>query len=185
MKRLFVLALPAIVATSAFALTVQSESRRRTGNRPSVTNLLKISILALILGMSASCWGQIVGGAITGVVHDISGAAVSDATVTLTNLETRSQRNLPTNDVGRYSVPSVSVGHYELKVSKGGFQSQLRTGIDIVIGQTVVVDVILSVGNVQEEVTVDEIASPVIISTQQSSGLVSETPSQGSASQWA
>ena len=178
MKWPLVLALPAIVATSAFAQTAATKfhpkNRLTIGLGSAATNLQIVAILTLALCTAAPCCGQIVGGAITGVVRDTTGAALPDATVTLTNLETRSQRTLTSNDVGRYGVPSVSVGHYELKIAKSGFQSQLRTGIDIVIGQTLVVDVTLSVGNVQEEVTVDEIASPVIVSTQQSSGLVSE-----------
>ena len=154
MKRLFALEPSTIAATSAFALTAESESRhksrQRIGGHLIATNLQSVAILALILFIAAPTWGQVVGGAITGVVRDTTGAAVPDATVTLTNLETHSQRTVASNDVGRYSVPSVAVGHYELRVSKSGFQSQVRTGIDIVIGQTIAVDVTLSVGNVQE-----------------------------------
>jgi hypothetical protein len=178
MKRPFILALPAIVATRACATTAKSASYQnnlqKIGGRPAATNFPRVAILAFLLCVAASSWGQIVGGAVTGTVRDTTGAAVPDATVTITNLETRSQRTIASSDVGRYSIPSVAIGHYEVKVIKNGFQSQLRTGIDVVIGQTAVVDVTLSVGNVQEEVSVDEIASPVIVSTQESSGLVSE-----------
>ncbi len=178
MKRPFALPLRLIVATEVRAeatkVAAPQNAIRSIGRLPAAITLPSICTLALLLFTAAPGTSQIVGGAITGVVHDTTGAALPDATVTLTNLETRSQRNLASNDVGRYGVPSIAVGRYELKVSKDGFQSQLRTGIDIVIGQTAVVDVTMSVGNVQEEVTVDEIASPVIVSTQQSSGLVSE-----------
>ena len=133
--------------------------------------ILLIAICLLALGTSSPA--QVVAGAITVTVHDTSGAAIPDATVILTNIETGSQRTLASYDA-RYSVPSIAVGHYQLKVSRDGFQSQLRTGIDIVVGQTTAIDVELPVGNVQEQVTVNETSAPVVVSTQQSSGLVGE-----------
>ena len=41
------------------------------------------------------------------------------------------------NGAGVYAAPSVPVGRYEITVSKEGFQSQVKTGIDIVVGQSV------------------------------------------------
>ena len=133
-----------------------------------------ISFIAIFLfGLGSPSLAQVVNGAITVTVHDPSGAAIADAAVVLTNVETGAQRTLASYDA-RYSVPSIAVGHYQLRVSRDGFQSQLRTGIDIVVGQTTAIDVELPVGNVQEQVTVNEASAPVVVSTQQSSGLVGE-----------
>ena len=51
------------------------------------------AIFLLALTPSAG-WGQNVYGTVTGTVTDASGAAVGDASVTLTNLDTGAKRNI-------------------------------------------------------------------------------------------
>ncbi len=152
----------------------RSTTFRGSGAARFITQLRTILFLAIcLLAFGSASLAQVVAGAITVTVRDTSGATIPDATVVLTNVETGSQRTLAGYDA-RYAVPSIAVGHYQLKVSRDGFQSQLRTGIDIVVGQTTSIDVELPVGNVQEQVTVNEAAAPVVVSTQQSSGLIGE-----------
>ena len=50
----------------------------------------------------------------------------------------------------------------------------MKTGIDLVVGQSAVVDLTLPVGDLKQVITVEEAASPVNLSTQQTSGLVGE-----------
>jgi hypothetical protein len=90
------------------------------------------------------------------------------------NVETGAERKLVTDDSGRYSAPSISVGKYQVSASKEGFSSQTKTGIDLVVGQSITVDVVLPVGQVREVVTVEDNATAVNLSTQLISGLVSE-----------
>ena len=61
-----------------------------------------------------------------------------------------------------------------MSASKEGFASQMKTGIDLVVGQTTEVDLPLPVGDLKQMVTVEETPNPVSVSTQQISGLVSE-----------
>ena len=61
-----------------------------------------------------------------------------------------------------------------MTASKEGFASQVKTGIDLVVGQTTEVDLSLPVGDLKQIVTVEETPNPVSVSTQQISGLVSE-----------
>src|ERR1035438_923695 len=117
---------------------------------------------------------QVVGGSLLGTVRDNSGAPLPSAVVTVRNAETGAQRALLTDDNGRYSAPSISVGRYEVTASKERFTSQRKTGIELAVGQTTVVDLTLPVGELQQAVTVNEAPSPVTLSTQPMSGLVSE-----------
>src|SRR5579863_10324731 len=64
-----------------------------------------------------------------GVVSDSSGAAVPNATVTLTNEGTRSQRTAQTNSTGSYRIDGVLVGTYTLKVEGSGFKTFEQSGI--------------------------------------------------------
>jgi hypothetical protein len=137
-------------------------------------NLLPLSfLLTLLLPTCGSA--QIVGGALAGTVRDESGAVLPQTAITVLNTETGSQRQLLTDEAGRYSAPSISIGKYQVTASKPGFQSQVKTGIELAVGQSATVDLTLTVGELKQQVVVEEAATPVNVSTQESSGLVSET----------
>ncbi len=128
----------------------------------------------LLVLFSVSAWGQVVGGSISGAVRDDSGAPIPGTTVIIRNIETGLERKTVTDDAGRYADFSIAVGKYEVSAEKEGFNAQRKTGIDLVVGQTVTVDLKLPVGEVKQAITVEEAPSPVSLSTQQISGLVSE-----------
>jgi Carboxypeptidase regulatory-like domain len=134
--------------------------------------LTALSLVVLVF--SAPGWGQVVGASISGVVRDASGSAIPGAEVTIKNVETGGERKATTDEAGRYAAFSIAIGKYEVSAEKTGFATQRKTGIELVVGQTVLVDFALSVGEVRQEVTVEETPSAVSVSTQQISGLVSE-----------
>jgi hypothetical protein len=116
----------------------------------------------------------VVGASISGTVKDESGAGIAAAAVSVKSLETGAERKLIADDAGRYSAPSIAIGRYQVSAEKPGFTSQLKTGIDLVVGQNAVVDLTLPVGEIKQVITVEAAASPVNQSTQQISGLVDE-----------
>lgn len=130
--------------------------------------------LLLAIAISSAAVGQIVGASVSGVVHDQTGAALPGAEVTITDVETGAKRTTVSDDSGRYAVPSISVGLYQIRAAKLGFQSQVKTGIRLVVGQSSIIDLALPVGPVMQDVTVVEVIPPVNLSTQDTSGLVSE-----------
>ena len=134
---------------------------------------VKLLLLLWIVGTSL-IWGQVVGASLSGTVRDDSGAGLPGAAVLVKNTETGAVRTLVTDENGRYSAPSISIGQYQVTASKEGFNSQRKTGIDLVVGQTTVVDLTLPVGELKQAITVEESAPAVNLSTQQISGLVSE-----------
>ncbi len=134
----------------------------------------RILLFALLLPVIPSLHAQVVGGTISGVVTDAGGASLPGATVVLQNEETASQRRLATDSGGTYAAPSIQVGRYTVTVMREGFAPQVRTGINLTVGQTIRVDVALAAGEVTQEVTVTDKASVVNATTQQTSGLVDE-----------
>ena len=94
--------------------------------------------------------------------------------VTLRNVDTGAERIALTDASGRYLAPSISVGNYRISASKEGFSTQAITGIILVVGQSTTVDVVLPLGTVTQEVEVVETPPTVALTTQQTSGLVSE-----------
>ena len=80
---------------------------------------LGVLALLLLLPLLASAQDT---GYISGTVVDKSGAAVSGADVTLTNVGGTLTRNTVTNDVGAYVVPGLPGDTYNLTVTAKGFQ---------------------------------------------------------------
>jgi hypothetical protein len=97
---------------------------------------------------------QLTTGIINGTVTDQSGAAIPGARVVVRNLETGITRSTVTGPTGRYEVPNLQPGTYEVNASSAGFQTSIRAGISLSVGRTAVVDHSLQVGNVAEQVTV-------------------------------
>src|SRR5579859_767561 len=130
--------------------------------------------ILLVLAAAVPTLHAQVSATIAGVISDTSGARVPAATVSIRNLETGAIRNSITDDAGRYELLALPVGEYELRVSKVGFQEQVRTGIHLAVGQVASVDLTLRPGSVKQQVTVEEEAPIVDTTTRNISGMVGE-----------
>jgi hypothetical protein len=111
---------------------------------------------------------------VSGQIVDASGAPLPGARIAITNLENSAERDVITDASGRYNAPSLAVGRYLLTVSKEGFKSASSEGLRLVLGQAAQENFTLAIGDLQQVVTVEEHPEMVSISTQQTSGLVSE-----------
>jgi hypothetical protein len=92
--------------------------------------------------------------AIIGQVSDASGAAVSDATVTVTNKETGLKRTAKTDESGRFNFPQLKPGAYAVKVEAEGFEPQQNDAVSAGLGQKQTVDFIVRVAQAQESIEV-------------------------------
>jgi len=115
-----------------------------------------------------------VAASLSGRVTDQTGAAVSGAAVTATNLDTGLARTAVTNQSGMYELLALPIGQYEMRAKKDGFAEEVRTGILLVVGQDATADLSLKVGNVTEQVKVVADVPVVNTSTQDITGLVGE-----------
>ena len=134
----------------------------------------RISVLMLLLIGAAMAGAQIVGGTITGVVRDGTGAALQGASVTVRQLETGATRILTTDNDGRFYAPSVPVGYYSVSVKRDGFAPEERSGISLTVAQSLQLNFVLGVATVQQQVEVDAAPDSVNTSTQQTAGLIDE-----------
>src|SRR6266404_1377270 len=100
---------------------------------------------------------------LNGVVRDSSGAVLPQATVTLHNTDTGTDRESLTNDSGLYVFVSVPPGEYVLKVTKDGFTTATQAGLHVLVNQASTQDFTLRVGSTQQSVTVE--ASAVNLET--------------------
>jgi outer membrane receptor protein involved in Fe transport len=112
---------------------------------------------------------------VLGTVTDASGAAIPEAALQVKNSETGTVTNATSDTEGRYRVPDLPIGNYSVSTTKQGFQTSVRTGITLSVGQTAVVDFLLPVGQAQQTVTVESQVSQVETTTAAVSSLVDQT----------
>jgi hypothetical protein len=140
-----------------------------------------LSNVSLVGLLTFALWGSLASSSfaqgeasIQGTVSDSSGGAVPGVAIRIKNLETGAERNLVTEEAGRYDAASLPVGHYEVRAEKTGFRSEEKTGILLVLGQRQTVDLVLQVGDVRQTVQVESAPTVVAITTEDVSGLVGE-----------
>jgi hypothetical protein len=92
--------------------------------------------------------------AIVGQVSDASGAAVPNATVTVTNKETGLKRSAKTDDSGRFNFPQLKPGAYSVKVQAEGFEPQQNDAVSAALGQKQTVDFRLKIARSNQTVEI-------------------------------
>src|SRR5262245_20877765 len=131
---------------------------------------------ALILSLLAAhrLYGQAATATITGTVTDISGAAVPGAAVNATNTGTGLTRSTNTDGQGRYNLPDLAIGDYEMQAAKMGFQTVVRKGVNLTVGSQPVADFQLPVGQAEQTVNVTADISLVETSSAALSSLINQ-----------
>jgi hypothetical protein len=135
---------------------------------------LNFILFAFLLIGALTAGAQVVGGSISGVVHDKNGAALQGVTVTVRQIETGATRTLITDSDGRFSAPSLPVGNYTVSAKSEGFATDERGGISLAVAQSLQLNFVLGLASVQQQVEVDSVPASVNTSTQQTSGLIDE-----------
>lgn len=122
---------------------------------PLLAKLVVLVIAAVFVALVQPSYAQEAGTAtINGSVTDAAGAVVSGATVTVTDNDTGTKRELVTNGSGVYSAPYLETGHYSVTVSHPGFKTTTQSGIILTADQVAGVNITIAVGQVAETVTV-------------------------------
>jgi hypothetical protein len=96
-----------------------------------------------------------------GTVTDASGAAVPGASVQVKNTGTGAVQTVASDTAGRFNVPDLIPGSYEVQASKTGFATVVHSGITLTVGAQSVVDFSLPVGQQTQTVTVQGEVSQV------------------------
>src|SRR3984885_3221972 len=87
-----------------------------------VSVVLVIALALLGLGAALPSLAQSATTTLLGTVTDKSGAAVSKAQVTATNVDTNLARTVPTNEEGEYRIDLLPLGNYKVEVPAAGFK---------------------------------------------------------------
>src|SRR5579863_1223823 len=108
---------------------------------------------------------QVSTASITGTIRDATGSAVPEAVIILRNPSTGVDRSTSSNTAGNYAFLSVSPGAYTLSSEKTGFASSSIQPFTLAVNQTATFDFTLTVGAVQQSVTVQAVGAAVEAST--------------------
>ncbi len=134
---------------------------------------MRILTVAFCSLFACSLWAQTTS-TVTGTVEDQQGAVLEGARVVARHTETGLGRSTLTGPDGRFILPAMPVGSYEIRSERKGFQTVVYKGLNLAVGETAVVKLVMQLGPVEQEVTVFGQASMVNTSTSELSYLVSE-----------
>ncbi len=104
---------------------------------------------------------QVATATILGTVTDSSGAAIAGANVQVRNTGTGLTQTTVSDAAGRFNVPDLAIGSYEVQATKMGFSTVVHRGITLTVGAQSVVDFSLPVGQQTQTVTVEGEVSQV------------------------
>ncbi|HEY0759362.1 MAG TPA: TonB-dependent receptor [Acidisarcina sp.] len=149
----------------------------RTGNK-TFRRLLRLAqatlCLWLLIAGASKAFSQADEGAITGSVVDTTGAAIPNAQVTLTNVDTGLVLHSQTDGSGVYIFSPIKIGNYKVESAAAGFSPTIQENIQVHVQDRVEVNLQLKAGSEATVVTVT--SAPALLQTEEgSTGQVMET----------
>src|SRR5580658_9224415 len=109
--------------------------------------------IPLLLLSANALFGQ-ASASLNGRVTDPQGAPLMGAAVTISSAASGIARDTVTNGEGLYNVPSLVPGNYIIKVTAQGFSTTETKGVELLTGADLSVDVQMSLGTLQQTVSV-------------------------------
>jgi hypothetical protein len=130
---------------------------------------LSLMILTLVFAGAPQALAQFDSGSFVGTVADASGAAIPQATVTVTNIETGVAVTTKADTSGHYEVPALKAGRYHVEASSTGFSRAVADNITVQVGGRQKLDLTLKAGGADTTVEVSDVALQVETETSQRS----------------
>jgi hypothetical protein len=125
-----------------------------------------VSLVVLAGASALSAWAQHGSeGTVTVTVIDPSGEVVQGAQLELRDLTTNDLRKAETQGGGTYAFVNLSLGKYNLKVTKPGFESQVYDDVVVQAAQTTDIKAALKVGAITQTVVVSGGTAPLVETT--------------------
>lgn len=122
---------------------------------------LKNAFRALLLLFGASLPLSAQNAGIVGIVTDVSGSAIQDASVTIVYIDQGVTRQAKTDSQGLFAAPILPPGHYQLSVQHPGFRVAEVKDITLRVGDQPNFRIQLEVGGLEETVDVEG-ANPLL-----------------------
>ncbi|MBC8164548.1 MAG: carboxypeptidase regulatory-like domain-containing protein, partial [Bryobacteraceae bacterium] len=137
-------------------------------------NITRVTAVLATLLLPSLALSQSSDAVLVGIVQDSSGAALPASVVTAVNSATGLSRQVVTNESGSYQIAPLTPGTYELRTTRPGFKTSVRTGVVLQTGATLKLDLTLDLGDVSERIEVTAVA-PMLQTQETSVGSVITT----------
>jgi hypothetical protein len=111
-------------------------------------------LITVLVAASLAALAQIGTSTITGRVTDSTGAVAPNVAVRVTQKGTNFAYSAVTNADGIYRVLSLQPGGYQVTFEAPGFKKSVRDDVDLRTGDTLAVDMVMQVGQVNESIEV-------------------------------
>jgi hypothetical protein len=111
-----------------------------------------------VLFCSSAVWADVTG-SILGIVRDKTQAVVAGAHIVATNVETNFSKETTTEPEGQYRILALPTGTYRVTATASGFQQFTATAVDLKVNDQLRIDIVLEVGSVQQQISVQANAS--------------------------
>ena len=121
----------------------------------------------LLATFMAHAQGVGTSGEITGTVTDASGAVLPKATVDVVDTQTGLKRTAVTNSTGQFRAAGLSPATYDVSAELPSFATEIRRGVTVAVGQTVISDFQLKPSQVATVVEVTD--QPPVVETERGS----------------
>jgi len=118
-----------------------------------MTSRIRFLLLTLLIAAPLTAAAQTTAN-LSGRVQDASGAVLPGVVVTARRVDTGFERQTTSDTAGRYALPSLPAGDYELRAELSGFRPLVRRGVTLTIAENVAVDITMEVGGLSEALTV-------------------------------
>ncbi|MEZ5283716.1 MAG: TonB-dependent receptor [Vicinamibacterales bacterium] len=105
-----------------------------------------------------------------GTVADSSGGALPGVTITITNQDTGTYREVISNADGSWYVPGLTPGPYQVAAELSGFKRFVRRDLPVIVGSTATVPIALELGALEETITVTSEAPIIDVTSKQIGG---------------
>ncbi|MBI1792449.1 MAG: carboxypeptidase regulatory-like domain-containing protein [Acidobacteria bacterium] len=124
-----------------------------------------MKLLAPVLILACVSLAQDYRGRVQGIVTDPSNAAITRATVTLLNNNTRAATVRITDESGHYLFDFVEPGAYTLTTDGAGFGRFVQENVQVLVRSDLTVNVTLKVGDVNQTITIADSAVEIQFNT--------------------
>src|SRR5215213_1918189 len=111
-------------------------------------------LVACTFAGAIPAFAQLQGSRIVGTIYDPQHAGIPGAAVTVTNVATNVARTATTDGEGNYVVTPLDPGAYRVTAAVSGFQTTVREGVELLVGQPARVELTLAISTLATEVLV-------------------------------
>src|SRR6266851_2374942 len=126
--------------------------------------------------VSVPVYAQVTGATLSGTVTDASGAVVAGAQISVKNNATGATRDVTSDSSGFYTIPNLTPGDYEARISARGFSTAVQSNLSLAVGAQQQLNFSLKVGETATTVQVTEAAPQIELTSSTLTGQVeSET----------